>query len=296
MSPVRKFFPLLALLLVLACHWEFPVDPESSTLELSPPAPTLAKGTSTQLQATEVLGDATTREVTGTVEWTSSDPALAVFSDPTTPGRVTTLGVGTVTLRATLPASGRFAEVVLVVTAAELVSLEVTPTQPSLPLGLDQQFTAMGTFTDGTVQELTDELEWASSVGWVAEIANTAGSKGLASTLAVGTTTITATHLDSGISAYTNFTVTPATLVSIDLTPSQSTIALGLAQSFTAMGTYTDATVQDITSAVTWASVSTSVATISNAAGTQGRATSIAIGSTTITATHADSGILGNTT
>jgi uncharacterized protein YjdB len=295
MSPLWKKVPILALLLVLACHWEFPVDPESATLELSPPAPALALGTSTQLQATEVLGDATTRDVTGSVQWSSSDAGVAVFSDPLTPGRVTTLGVGTVMLRATVPTSGRFAELVLVVTDAELVSIEVTPTHPALPLGLDQPFTAMGTFTDGTVQDLTEEVQWTSSVLGVATVSHDSGSRGLASSLSVGTTTITATHVDSGVSASTNFEVTPATLVSIDVTPTSLSLALGLTQSFTAMGTYTDATVQDITSAVTWSSSASSVASISNASGSKGRATSAAIGSTTITATHADSGISAST-
>ncbi|PKL32044.1 MAG: hypothetical protein CVV45_14705, partial [Spirochaetae bacterium HGW-Spirochaetae-10] len=47
---------------------------------------------------------------------------------------------------------------------------------------------------------------------------------------------------------------------------------------------------------VTWTSSATAVATVSNAGGTEGRATGVAAGSTTITATHAGTGISGSTT
>src|SRR5207237_9612068 len=56
-------------------------------------------------------------------------------------------------------------------------------------------------------------------------------------------------------------------------------------QQFTSTGTFTDSRAQDITRPVQWSSSNTGVATISNASGTQGLATSVTTGSTTITAT-----------
>jgi hypothetical protein len=60
---------------------------------------------------------------------------------------------------------------------------------------------------------------------------------------------------------------------------------MGTNQQFAATGTYSNNTTQNLTAAVTWSSSNTGLATISNAAGSNGLATSIAAGSTTITAT-----------
>jgi hypothetical protein len=53
--------------------------------------------------------------------------------------------------------------------------------------------TATGTFSDGTTQDLTMDVTWSSGTPGVATISNVAGSEGLATSVAIGTTTITAT-------------------------------------------------------------------------------------------------------
>jgi MSHA biogenesis protein MshQ len=111
----------------------------------------------------------------------------------------------------------------------------------------------------------------------------------------VGTTTITATHPGSGLSGDTVLTVTPAVVTSIAVTPVAPQLLLGSTLPFTATGTYSDSSTQDLTTAVTWSSSATGVATISNAASSEGLASSVAVGTTTITATHAGSGVSGNT-
>jgi hypothetical protein len=80
--------------------------------------------------------------------------------------------------------------------------------------------------------------------------------------------------------------VTPATLVSIQVAPSSVSITNGATQQFTATGTYTDNSTQDLTGIATWASASTAIATISNAAGSNGLATSAGLGSTNISASY----------
>jgi hypothetical protein len=71
------------------------------------------------------------------------------------------------------------------------------------------------------------------------------------------------------------------TLVSISVTPANPTITVGMAQQFTATGSYSDNSTQNLTSSVTWSSSPSSIATIA----TTGMATAVAAGSTTITAT-----------
>ena len=87
------------------------------------------------------------------------------------------------------------------------------------------------------------------------------------------------------IDALAAFTVTPAVLSSIQVHLDESSIAKGT--STTATGVYTDGSTQDIGDQVSWTSSATTVATVSNADGTEGRATGVDAGSTTITATYA---------
>jgi hypothetical protein len=74
-----------------------------------------------------------------------------------------------------------------------------------------------------------------------------------------------------------------ASLVSIAVTPATASIANGTNQQFIATGTFSDTSTHDLTQSVTWYSSATS-ATISNTAGSNGRATAAAVGTTTITA------------
>ncbi|HET7105977.1 MAG TPA: Ig-like domain-containing protein, partial [Candidatus Acidoferrum sp.] len=108
-------------------------------------------------------------------------------------------------------------------------------------------------------------------------------------------TTISATL--SGISGSTTLTASAATLISIAVTPANSSAAAGTTVQFHATGTYSNNSTQDLTSTVTWASSNTAGATITAAglatAGTAGQSTTISAtlggvsGSTTFTATAA---------
>lgn len=159
-----------------------------------------------------------------------------------------------------------------------LVSIAVTPETQTLVMGATQQYTATGTFSDSSTQDLTKLVTWSSSQQGTATISNATGAEGRASGVFTGTTTITATS--GSISGTAALTVVP-TLVSIAVTPQGASLAAGTEAQYTATGTYSDNTTQDLTGTVTWSSASGAVATIS----TQGRATAVAVGVTTITAT-----------
>ena len=164
-----------------------------------------------------------------------------------------------------------------------LASISITPTNPSIVLGTIEQFTAMGTYSDNSTKDITRSVNWSSSNKSVATIGNVVMSKGKAGSRTVGTTTITA---KSGrVSGSTTLTVTPVTLVSIIVTPPNPSIVLGTIEQFTATGTYSDNNTQNITTSVSWTSSDGSVSTTSNTAGSNGEATSVAAGATTITAT-----------
>jgi phospholipase C len=89
-----------------------------------------------------------------------------------------------------------------------LTSIAVTPADPSVTVGASQQFTATGTFSDGHTSNVTQSVTWSSANNTVATVSSAAGTQGLASTLAVGTTTIRA--VANKIKGTTVLTVTPA--------------------------------------------------------------------------------------
>src|SRR5207302_8376272 len=116
--------------------------------------------------------------------------------------------------------------------------------------GTTQQFKATWNFTDGSTQDLTTTALWSSDNTAVATISNTAGSQGLVTPVAIGTTNITATS--GAISGSTQVTVTAAALVSIAVTPANASIPVGTTQQFTATGNFTDGSTQDLTATAQW--------------------------------------------
>jgi hypothetical protein len=164
-----------------------------------------------------------------------------------------------------------------------LHSIEIAPVNPSIAKDYYRQFTATGTFSDNSRQDITTAVTWSSSNTSVVIISNAAGSNGLATAVAGGSATIRAAS--GGVSGSTTCTVTDAVLISIAVAPTNSKITVGHKRQFTATGTFSDNSTQDITAAVTWSSSDTSIATISNTAGSNGLAAAAGIGSATITAT-----------
>jgi hypothetical protein len=246
------------------------------SIQVTPPTKSIANLTTQPFMATGIYSDNTTIDLTSSVTWTSSNAGIATISNAAgfnglatgvTPG-------GPITITATDPSTGLTGTATLTVTEAELVSIEVSPANPSIARGTSQQFIAMGIYADFTTQDLTSSVTWTSSNTGIATISNAAGLKGLATSSTIGATMITATF--GLISGHTTLTVTAATLVSIVVTPANPSIASGTSQQFIATGIFTAGPAQNLTTSVTWTSSNTGIATISNAVGFNGLATSSA--------------------
>ena len=161
--------------------------------------------------------------------------------------------------------------------AVTLSSITITPASPSIAPGATEQFTATGTYSNGTKQDLTTSVAWSSSDTTDAPIGNT----GLVTTSSsAGTIKITITASSGSISG----SATLAVIASFEITPTNSNIPLGATQQFTATATFSDSSTQDITTSVVWSSSIPTVAAFSNIAGYNGLATSFATGQTSITA------------
>ena len=247
--------------------------PALVSIAVTPSNPSFALGTYQALHAVGTYSDGSTLDITSSVIWTTSNSTVATVSSQ---GTATSVSVGSTTATAT---SGSIAgTTMLTVSPAALVSIAVTPAIPAIPLGRTQQFSATGTFTDGTIQDVTTTVQWSSDTPGTATISNSAGSQGLATGVGAGTATITAAS--GSVHSSTTLTVTSAMLVSIAVSPATTSIALGTTQGFTATGTYTDNSTQNLTLTVAWSSDTPAVATIN----TSGLASSAGQGTATITA------------
>jgi uncharacterized protein YjdB len=250
--------------------------PTLSSIALTPANPSVAKGLTDQFTATGTYSDNSTQNITSSVTWVSLTPGVATISSG---GLAKGVGAGSSTIQATM--GSVTGSTVLTVTAAMLTSVAVTPANPAIAIAATQQFTATGTYSDASTQVITNSVTWSSSKTSVA----TMSGSGLATGVAAGSSTIQATS--GAVSGSTTLTVNAAapTLTSIAVTPANPSIQSGTTQQFTATGTYSDNSTKNITTTVNWTSLSTSIATISNTAGSNGLATSLASGSTTIQAT-----------
>ncbi len=186
------------------------------SISVTPTNPTIAKGTTQQFTATGIYSDNTTQDITSIVTWRSSATNVATISMAS--GFATSASAGTTTITATDPATNISGSDTLTVTAARLVSISISPTNPGTALGTSQQFIATGTYSDNSTQDITASVTWSSSSASTATISNAVGSNGSATPMAAGSATITATL--GGLSNSTTFTVTPATLVSVAIAPS----------------------------------------------------------------------------
>ncbi len=223
------------------------------------------------------FSDGTTQDLTSSASWTSDSDLVKISST----GLAMTSGSGSANITAT--SAGVSGSTSLTINAAALVSITIAPPDASVPLGLTQQFTATGTYTDGTVSDITGTGHWSSSDASIATISDSPQTAGLASIVGAGQTVIEITAADR--SAAATLSVTSATLTAISINPTTATIPLGTSQQFSATGTFSDGTAQDVTSMAQWSSSDAGIAIISNDPGSAGLATSAAQGSASIAAT-----------
>jgi uncharacterized protein YjdB len=102
-----------------------------------------------------------------------------------------------------------------------MLSLQISPASPTMAVGATQQFTATGTYSDGTAKDVTTSAAWVSSNTGVIGVT----SAGLATATSPGQATLSATL--GALQASANVTVNPppvASLVSLQISPASPTI------------------------------------------------------------------------
>ncbi len=247
--------------------------PALTYVQVTPTNPSITAQATAQFTATAVFADDSTRNVTSSSSWTSSNSTVAVVSDSgATIGRATGLSAGTSTITATY--QGMSGSSVLSV-AQGVGAVAVSPVLSTTVLGSPVTFTATATLTNDATVTPTG-VAWVSSDPTIATVT----AAGVATPVKAGTVTITATYL--GVSGTASLTVSSATLSSISITPNPVAVAVDGSVQLTATGVYSDSTKVDLTNVTTWTSSAASVTSVSNAAGSRGLLTGLASGTATV--------------
>jgi trimeric autotransporter adhesin len=226
-----------------------------SSIAISPAVPSVPVGTQQLLVATGTFSGGST-QVLSSVLWSSSSPSVStVTNDASDTGFASSVAQGTATITAT--AAGVSGSTTITAPAPALVSITLSSSGLTLPLGTTQQFSATGTYSDGSSQDLTSTATWTSS-----SASATVSSSGLVTGVSPGNSTIQASSGSQSGSA--TVTVGAPALVALSLTPSSATIALGTTQQYQVIGTYTDGSTQNLTASATWVVVPLTTASITS--------------------------------
>lgn len=234
-------------------------DAVLASLELDLGEADLPLGLSRPLRALGHFSDGSLRDLSAQVIWRSSDDGrLAIANAAGSEGLATALGVGAVTVVATL--DGIEAQAVLNVSAAALQALELEPVAPRLAAGTGLRMQALGRYSDGSLKTLSEWVTWSSDDPAIAAVANAGGQAGQVQGLAAGETRIRV-RLD-GVTASVPLSVTAASLAVITIEPAEVSLASGDRLHLQAVGGFTDGSTQPLGTAVRWESAQAAVVSI----------------------------------
>lgn len=270
------------------------LPPTLTGIVVTPNTVTVPFGAAQQFRANGLYSDASSRDLTALVTWSSSLPGVATID---TSGRAQSVAEGVTTIAATDPTTGVSSGTTpggsaqLTVSPPALLSIAVTPSVWSMILGGTQQFTATGRFSDGTSRDLTSAVVWRSSGAAV-----TVSATGLATAVSAGVVTLSARDAATQISsddtmASARVTASLAQLVSLALTPTSTSVPAGAEVQLRATGSYDNGATADLTEQVVWSVVTSSVADVGNAAGLRGRVLRTRPGSTRVSARDPGTGV-----
>ncbi len=225
-------------------------------LSIEPMPLQLAAGGSEQLRVIGIYSDGSRQDLTAQALWQVADPGLAhVNTAGQAPGRLFALQAGTTTLSAEY--QGYRAEATLQVSAAILQRLEIQPPlQPWLE-NSSQQLTAIGVYSDDSLRDLSEQVNWSSEDPAVVTVANNQGQAGLATAQSPGTTRISAVL--GTVEGSIDVTIEQQQLSRLEITPSNPAVAKGTRLSFSVTGIYDNNAKQDLTEQVQWSIADTAI-------------------------------------
>ncbi len=235
-------------------------------------------GTQTQLTATGNYSDGSEQDLTSLVAWSTGDPSIANIDN--TNARLLALAEGITFISANY--AGITGTQFVNISSATLTSLTFDIVNATVANLTGIQIKAIGSFSDASQKDLTQESIWASSAPHVAQANNNISMQGWIDALSPGVTSISATYNDTSIQ--TTLTVSDAELQSIAITSAVDTFAKGTQNPLQAIGNYTGNLQQSLTHFVNWTVDDASIATISNATESKGIVSGLQTGNVNVSA------------
>ena len=269
---------------------------------LSPPDPahtTIPVTAKQDFMATGNYSDGSHVDITGTVNWTSSNTAVATMSDPTDPNEATGMAAGgPVTITATDPTTLIAGTASLVVKTISFITVTPSGLQTVSPGGT-VQFAATANYPGPVTQPLANfGPAWSSMQPAIATVDPTGLATGVSASPPNATIVAQMGSVDCTMAggACGTVGVSAAVLQSITVScdpndPCQMSggsalLSLGRNEQMIATGHYSDNSTQDLTSLATWAPASGNLpVNVDNA----GYLTTKNLGSVSVTATCANS-------
>ncbi len=236
---------------------------------ISPYLESIAKGAQIHFTSIGIYDDQSSEDISSEVIWSVDDETLASID---TSGNVLPLKAGVVTVLAST--NELQAQRSLTINEATLDSIQVIPQQVEIANGMQQTFQAIGNYSDGSTQDLSQQVSWASSDTQLVQIASA-----VARGKSVGSAAILAT-LD-GVSGQASLTVNSAQLQRIEISLNTPSLEVGLSSTISVQGVYSDQTISDVTALASWQVDDTSVVSV-DASSTIVKA--LAVGTATIQA------------
>jgi uncharacterized protein YjdB len=246
------------------------VAPTLTSIEIVSASASSPAGLSVQLSARGTFNNGVTRTLDG-LTWSSDDETIASISNI---GLVTAVGQGQTSLRATKDDIN--AAFTLTVTSAILQSINIQLSDASIALGTTTQALALGTFSDGATVEVN--ATWMSSNALIASI----DEQGQITGAGIGQSVISASSGNISSTSNPTITITDATVVNIETSPTFTSIPLGLEESLGATLIFSDNSTQPATNA-TWQTSDSSVATVATSNG-EVTITAVSVGTVEISA------------
>ncbi|MCA2982115.1 MAG: Ig-like domain-containing protein [Myxococcaceae bacterium] len=247
-------------------------DATARQLTFMPASLTLSVRGQGALRLVATFSDGSTADVTSQALFSSSAPAVASVASSGARGVVSGLSAGPATITARF--GGVSATAPVVVTAAALQALELTPRTLALAGSAVVSVRARASFADGSFADVSEQALWTSEDPSIAAVSNVAGARGQVRGVGGGATRVRAEL--AGVRAQADVTVQAATLQALEVAPGQVSVEAGRSTQLRALAFSSDGTVRDVTALAAWSSRAPQLASVSSRGLVRGEASGTA--------------------
>jgi uncharacterized protein YjdB len=251
--------------------------PQPEHLSIWPAFIEAPTGTSVAISATAVLSTGAVVDVTDVAQWSIQQETLADLVTEDDQLRVRALAPGETLIEVSW--GGQPASAPLHISTALLESIELLPADWVMPVGSEQRFFVVGTYTDGARINLTPDAVWTSSAPSVAVVEN--ADPGLVTGVAPGQSMISVAV--DGLAESTTVTITDAQVSALQAVPPVLNVAAGGTEQLTVVAILSDDSQRVINDEATYSSADEQVATVQGGVLAPGTVTGVGGGSTTVT-------------